>query len=236
MRKLDQLCEGKDKRVFNTDDPHIVLVEFKDDMTAMNGFKHAAVAGKGMVNNRVNNALMSMLSRNGIPTHFVEEISDRETLVRRADVLPVKIIVRNIASGTLCERLNVPEGTPLKHTVLEYSCRDDELGRPLVNADQILVKGWISKDLLDQASRYALRINDLLKAYFHDLDCDLVDCRLEFGVTDDGSLILVDEISPDTCRIWDSRTHEKLDKDRFRENLGGIGAAYQEIMKRVLGE
>lgn len=236
MKKLEQLYEGKAKKVFATDDPKVVLVDYKDDATAFNGLKRGSIAGKGVINNRVTNFLMQMLEKNGIPTHFIEEISDRETLVKKVSIVPLEVIVRNIAAGSLSKRLGLPEGTPLKRTVIEYCYKNDDLGDPMVNEYHIAAMEWVSKPELDKIASYSLKINDLLCKYFKKLNIDLVDFKLEFGITADGELVLADEISPDTCRFWDSTTHEKLDKDRFRRDLGGVEEAYQEIIHRLMGE
>ena len=236
MKKLQQLYEGKAKKVFATDDPDVVLVSYKDDATAFNGLKRGTITGKGVINNRVTNFLMQMLERNGIPTHYIEEISDRETLVKKVTIVPLEVIVRNIAAGSLSKRLGLPEGTKLKSTVIEYCYKDDELGDPMVNEYHIMAMGWVSKPVLDQIAAYALKINRLLSDFLKHSEIELIDFKLEFGITSDGTLVLADEISPDTCRFWDSKTHEKLDKDRFRRDLGGVEDAYQEILKRLMGE
>ena len=236
MKKLEQLYEGKAKKVFATDDPNVVLVDYKDDATAFNGLKKGTIQGKGVINNRVTNFLMQMLAKNGIPTHFIEEISDRETLVKKVHIVPLEVIVRNIAAGSLSKRLGLPEGTKLKKTVLEYCYKNDDLGDPMVNEYHIAAMGWVSDEDLKKIAEYSFKINQLLSAYLKDLNIELIDFKLEFGKTQDGQLVLADEISPDTCRFWDSTTHEKLDKDRFRRDLGGVEDAYQEIMKRLMGE
>ena len=236
MKKLEQLYEGKAKKVFATDDPNVVLVDYKDDATAFNGLKKGTILGKGVINNRVTNFLMQMLEKNGIPTHYIEEISDRETLVKKVTIVPLEVIVRNIAAGSLSKRLGLPEGTKLAKTVLEYCYKDDDLGDPMVNEYHIMAMGWVSKETLDQIAAYALRINELLGAFLAKSNIELIDFKLEFGITTDGKLVLADEISPDTCRFWDSRTGEKLDKDRFRRDLGGVEDAYQEILRRLMGE
>ena len=236
MKRLEQLYEGKAKKVFATDDPDVVLVSYKDDATAFNGLKKGTIVGKGAINNRVTNFLMKMLERNGIPTHLVEEISDRETLVKKVSIVPLEVIVRNIAAGSLSKRLGLPEGTKLGKTVIEYCYKDDELGDPMVNEYHIAAMGWVSEDNLKKIAAYALRINELLTAYLKDVNVELIDFKLEFGLTSDGTLVLADEISPDTCRFWDSKTHEKLDKDRFRRDLGGVEDAYHEILNRLMGE
>ena len=236
MKKLQQLYEGKAKRVFATDDPDKVIVDYKDDATAFNGLKKGTIEGKGIINNRMTNFLMKMLEKNGIPTHYVEEISDRETVVRKVSIVPLEVIVRNVAAGILSKRLGLPEGTPLKKTVLEFCYKDDELGDPMVNEYHIAAMGWADEATMRQITDYALRINEILVRYFKPLHIDLIDFKLEFGITSDGVLVLADEISPDTCRFWDSRTHEKLDKDRFRRDLGGVEEAYAEISSRLMGE
>ncbi len=236
MKKLEQLYEGKAKKVFATDDPNVVLVDYKDDATAFNGLKKGTITGKGVINNRVTNFLMKMLEKNGIPTHYIEEISDRETLVKRVTIVPLEVIVRNIAAGSLSKRLGLPEGTKLKKTVLEYCYKSDELGDPMVNDYHIAAMGWVSDEDLKQIAAYSFRINDLLSKFLKQSEIELIDFKLEFGKTADGKLVLADEISPDTCRFWDSKTHEKLDKDRFRRDMGGVEDAYQEILKRLMGE
>ena len=236
MKKMEQLYEGKAKKVFATDDPGLVLVDYKDDATAFNGLKKGTIAGKGAINNRVTNHLMKLLEKEGVPTHFVEELSDRETLVRRVSIVPLEVIVRNIAAGSLSKRLGLPEGTKLAKTVLEFCYKDDELGDPMVNRYHIAAMGWATEEEMDLICRYSLKVNDVLTAYLRDLNIELIDFKLEFGKTADGTIVLADEISPDTCRFWDSTTHEKLDKDRFRRDLGGVEDAYHEIMKRLMGE
>ena len=236
MKKLEQLYEGKAKKVFATDDPNVVLVDYKDDATAFNGLKKGTIVGKGVINNRVTNFLMQMLEKNGIPTHYVEEISDRETLVKKVTIVPLEVIVRNIAAGSLSKRLGLPEGTKLGQTVIEYCYKDDELGDPMVNEYHIAAMNWVSKENLDLIAKYALKVNELLSAFLKQSNIELIDFKLEFGITNDGELVLADEISPDTCRFWDATTHEKLDKDRFRRDLGGVEDAYQEILKRLMGE
>ena len=236
MKKLEQLYEGKAKKVFATDDPKVVLVDYKDDATAFNGLKKGTIAGKGVINNRVTNFLMQMLEKNGIPTHYVEEISERETLVKKVSIVPLEVIVRNIAAGSLSKRLGLPEGTKLSKTVLEYCYKDDELGDPMVNEYHIMAMGWVDKQTLDKIAEYALKVNELLGAFLAQSNIELIDFKLEFGITTDGKLVLADEISPDTCRFWDSTTGEKLDKDRFRRDLGGVEDAYQEILRRLMGE
>lgn len=236
MKKLEQLYEGKAKKVFKTDDPELYIVDYKDDATAFNGEKKGTIMGKGVINNRVSNHLMKMLETHGIPTHFVEEISERETVVKKVTIVPLEVIVRNIAAGSLSKRLGLPEGTKMKSTVLEYSYKDDALGDPMVNDYHIAAMGLATKEELETISGYALKVNEILTEYLKDLNIELIDFKLEFGKTSDGTIILADEISPDTCRFWDSTTGEKLDKDRFRRDMGGVEDAYKEVMKRLLGE
>ena len=230
------LYEGKAKKVFSTDDPNVYLVRYKDDATAFNGQKKGTIIGKGAINNRVTNHLMRMLETKGIPTHFLEEISETETLVKKVAIVPLEVIVRNVAAGSLAKRLGLEEGVKLNKTVLEYCYKDDALGDPMVNEYHIAAMGWATGDELKLISEYALRVNEALREYLKDLNIDLIDFKLEFGRTADGTIVLADEISPDTCRFWDTVTHEKLDKDRFRRDLGKVEDAYQEIMKRLLGE
>ena len=224
IEKLNQLYEGKAKKVFETNDPELLIVDYKDDATAFNGLKKGTIESKGIINNKVSNYLMKMLEQHGIPTHLVEEISDRETIVKRVSIVPLEVIVRNIAAGSLSKRLGLPEGTKLKSTVLEFCYKDDALGDPMVNDYHIYAMGLATKEELATISDYALKINQIL-----------TDFLKEAGRTSDGTIILADEISPDTCRFWDSVTGEKLDKDRFRRDLGNVEGAYKEILHRLLG-
>ena len=236
MQKVNQLYEGKAKKVFATDDPALYIVDYKDDATAFNGEKKGTIAGKGVVNNRMSNFLMQKLEAAGVPTHFVEELSDRETLVKKVSIVPLEVIIRNIAAGSFSKRYGVEEGTVLKQPSLEFSYKNDDLGDPLINDYHILALGLATKEELDTISRYAFAVNSFLKDYFLKLDVELVDFKIEFGRLADGTIVLADEISPDTCRFWDVHTHEKLDKDRFRRNMGGEVEAYQEMMRRIMGE
>ena len=236
MEKTTQMYEGKAKKVFATNDPDFCIVSYKDDATAFNGLKKGTILGKGAINNRVTNHLMKLLEKNGIPTHFVEELNDRETVVKKVKIVPLEVIVRNIAAGSLSKRLGLPEGTKMKQTVLEYCYKDDDLGDPMVNQYHILAMEWATKEELDLIASYSFQINQILSEYLKEAGIELIDFKLEFGKTKEGQIVLADEISPDTCRFWDSETHEKLDKDRFRRDLGGVEDAYQEIMRRLLGE
>jgi phosphoribosylaminoimidazole-succinocarboxamide synthase len=236
MEKREQLYEGKAKKVFATDDPELVLVSYKDDATAFNGLKKGTIEGKGVINNRVTNHLMRLLESKGIPTHLVRELSPRETLVKKVKIVPLEVIVRNVAAGSLSKRLGLPEGTPMRKTVLEFCYKDDALGDPMVNQYHIAAMDWATDAEMETISGYALRVNQVLLEYLADLNIELIDFKLEFGRTKDGTIVLADEISPDTCRFWDKTTHEKLDKDRFRRDLGGVEDAYHEILKRLLGE
>lgn len=236
MKKCEQLYEGKAKKVYATEDPNLLIVDYKDDATAFNGEKKGTINQKGIINNRVTNHLMKMLAAKGVPNHFVEEISDRETIVKKVTIVPIEVIVRNIAAGSLSKRLGLPEGTKLQKTVLEFCYKDDALGDPMINEYHIFALGLATKAELDLIAGYSFKVNDILTEYLKDLNIELIDFKLEFGKTPDGEIILADEISPDTCRFWDSVTGEKLDKDRFRRDLGGEEDAYKEIMRRLLGE
>ena len=236
METTVQLYEGKAKKVFATNNDDVCIVSYKDDATAFNGAKKGTIVGKGVINNRVTNHLMRMLEGQGIPTHYIKELSDRETAVKRVTIVPLEVIVRNIAAGSLSKRLGLPEGTKLAKTVLEFSYKDDALGDPMVNSYHIFAMQLATPEELKLISDYALKINEILTAYLAQFNIELVDFKLEFGKTSDGTIVLADEISPDTCRFWDSVSHEKLDKDRFRRDLGGVEDAYREILKRMMGE
>ena len=236
MKKCEMLYEGKAKKVYTTEDPELYIVDYKDDATAFNGLKKGTISGKGVINNRVTNHLMKMLESKGIPTHFVEELSDRETVVKKVKIVPLEVIVRNIAAGSMSKRLGIEEGTVLPTTVLEYSYKNDDLGDPLINDYHALAMQLCTREELDQIASYSFKINEILKAFFKEINVDLVDFKLEFGKLSDGTIVLADEISPDTCRFWDATTHEKLDKDRFRRDMDNVDEGYHEIMKRLLGE
>lgn len=235
MQKLEQLYEGKAKKVFATDDPECVIVSYKDDATAFNGLKRGTIVGKGVVNNKVTNYLMQLLEKEGVPTHFVEELSDRETAVKKVSIVPLEVIIRNISAGSFAKRFGVEEGIVFEQPTIEFSYKNDDLGDPLMNAYHALALKLATKDEIDTIKAMAFKVNDVLKAFFKAVNVDLVDFKLEFGRLSDGTIVLADEISPDTCRFWDSTTHEKLDKDRFRRDLGNVEDAYSEMMRRILG-
>ena len=217
MEKLAQLYEGKAKKVYATDQPDLLVVDYKDDATAFNGEKKGTILGKGVINNRMSNMLMQLLEKEGVPTHYVQELSERETAVKKVSIIPLEVIVRNIAAGSFSKRYGVEEGTRLKQPSLEFSYKNDDLGDPLINEYHVLAIGLATREELDLITEYAFRVNEFLKAYFLRLDIELVDFKLEFGKTSDGTIVLADEISPDTCRFWDVHTHEKLDKTVFAE-------------------
>ncbi len=236
VEKTEQLYEGKAKKVYATTDKNLCIVSYKDDATAFNGLKKGTITGKGAINNRVTNFLMKMLEEKGIPTHFVEELNERETVVKKVSIVPLEVIVRNIAAGSLAKRLGLEEGYKLKRPVLEFSYKNDDLGDPMVNDYHIRAMEYATDAELDTIKSYALKINEILASYLKDDNIELIDFKLEFGKTADGQIVLADEISPDTCRFWDTVTHEKLDKDRFRRDLGGVEDAYEEVLKRLMGE
>ena len=234
--KGEQLYEGKAKKVFATNDPNLVIVDYKDDATAFNGEKKGTITGKGVINNKMTNYMFSLLEKEGVPTHLVEEISDRETIVKKVSIVPLEVIIRNVAAGSFSKRMGVEEGKQLLTPILEFSYKNDELGDPFINDYYALALGLATKEELDTIAKYAFKVNEFMVGFFKKLNIDLIDFKIEFGRTSDGTIILADEISPDTCRFWDSTTHEKLDKDRFRRDLGNVEEAYQEIMKRLMGE
>ncbi|GKX32000.1 phosphoribosylaminoimidazole-succinocarboxamide synthase [Vallitalea longa] len=235
MKKTELLYEGKAKKVFKTDDENLLIVSYKDDATAFNGVKKGQIQEKGSINNRVSNYLMGLLEKEDIPTHIVEEVNDRETIVKKVEIVPLEVIVRNIAAGSLSKRLGLEEGTKLDKTVLEYCYKNDDLGDPMVNDYHIYSLSLATKEELELISSMSFKINNILSKYFASINIELIDFKIEFGRTSDGDIILADEISPDTCRFWDKTTGEKLDKDRFRRDLGNVEGAYQEILKRTLG-
>ncbi len=234
MQKLEQVYEGKAKRVFKTDDPELYIVDYKDDATAFNGAKKGTIVGKGVINNQMTNRLMQKMEQAGIPTHFVKELSQRETLVKKVSIVPLEVIIRNISAGHFASRYGVEEGIVFEQPTIEFSYKCDELDDPLLNAYHALALKLATQEEIDTIKKYAFAVNDVLKAFWADCGVTLVDFKLEFGRLSDGTIVLADEISPDTCRLWDAKTHEKLDKDRFRRDLGGVEDAYAEVMKRLL--
>ena len=236
MQKTEMLYEGKAKKVYATENPELYIVSYKDDATAFNGLKKGTIAGKGVINNRVTNYMMQMLEKNGVPTHFVEEISDSETVVKKVQIVPLEVIIRNISAGSFSKRYGVEEGIVFEQPTIEFSYKNDDLGDPLINEYHALALKLATREEIDTIKTLAFRTNELMKDFFKKINVDLVDFKLEFGRLSDGTIVLADEISPDTCRFWDSRTHEKLDKDRFRRDLGNVEGAYQEMMRRILGE
>ena len=233
MIRKEQLYEGKAKKVYATENPELLIVSYKDDATAFNGLKKGTIPGKGVINNRMSNLLMQRLEKAGIPTHFVRQLSDRETLVKRVSIVPLEVIIRNIAAGSFSKRYGVDEGFVFETPTIEFSYKNDELGDPLLNEYHAIAMKLATREEIDTIKRYAFGVNEQLKAFWAECGVTLVDFKLEFGRLTDGSIVLADEISPDTCRLWDSITYEKLDKDRFRRDLGGVENAYAEVMKRL---
>ena len=233
MKKLEQIYEGKAKKVYRTDDPALYLVEYKDDATAFDGQKKGTIVGKGAINNRMTNLLMTLLEQKGVPTHLVEERSDRETVVRKVDIIPLEVIVRNVSAGHFAQRYGVEEGIAFDEPTVEFSYKNDALGDPLLNAMHARALKLATGEEIDEIIRRALQVNGILQEFFLTVGIRLVDFKLEFGRADDGTILLADEISPDTCRLWDMKTGEKLDKDRFRRDLGHVEEAYQEVMRRL---
>ena len=234
MQKREQLYEGKAKRVYATDDPNVVIVSYKDDATAFDGLKKGIIEGKGAVNNRMTNYFMKKLAERGIPTHYVQELNDRETAVKKVRIVPLEVIVRNLSAGHFSSRYGVEEGLVFDEPIVEFSYKNDDLHDPLLNDDHAVALKLATREEIAQIRTYALHVNEVLKALLSDAGVTLVDFKLEFGKTTDGTLVLADEISPDTCRFWDSKTGEKLDKDRFRRDLGGVEDAYLEMQRRIL--
>ncbi|MGN1112670.1 MAG: phosphoribosylaminoimidazolesuccinocarboxamide synthase [Acutalibacteraceae bacterium] len=232
MEKGKQIYEGKAKKVFETSDPDLCIVSYKDDATAFNGEKKGTIVGKGVVNNKMSNFMFKLLEEKGIKTDFVEELNDRDTVLKRVEIVPLEVIVRNKAAGSLSKRLGLPEGTPMKTTVLEFCYKNDDLGDPIVNEYHILAAELATKEEIDTIAAMALKINEVMIEFFKSVNIDLIDFKLEFGRFK-GEILLADEISPDTCRFWDVNTQEKLDKDRFRRDMGGVEEAYAEVMRRI---
>lgn len=236
MEKKEQLYEGKAKKVFATDDANLVIVDYKDDATAFNGEKKGTITGKGVINNVMSNHMFQLLEQQGVPTHFVEQLSERETLVKKVSIVPLEVIIRNISAGSFAKRFGVEEGIVFDEPTIEFSYKNDELGDPLMNAYHAIALKAATREEIETIRAMAFKVNEVMKQYFDTLNVILVDFKLEFGKTADGKIVLADEISPDTCRLWDKTTKEKLDKDRFRRDMGGVEEAYQEIMKRVMGK
>ena len=236
MEKREQIYEGKAKKVFATDDPALVIVSYKDDATALDGLKKGTISGKGVINNRMSNYLMQILEKHGVPTHFVKELSERDTVVKKVSIVPLEVIIRNISAGSFAKRYGVEEGIVFARPTVEFSYKNDDLGDPLINDYHAMALGLATAEEIEKIKAMAFRVNEVMKAYFDKLNVILVDFKLEFGKTSDGAIILADEISPDTCRLWDKDTKEKLDKDRFRRDMGGVEEAYQEVMRRLMGE
>ena len=234
MEKLEQVYEGKAKKVFKTDDPELFIGDYKDDATALNGKKRGTIAGKGVINNQMTNRLMMKMEKAGIPTHFVKELSERETLVKKVSIVPLEVIVRNISAGHFASRYGVEEGIVFDQPTIEFSYKNDALDDPLLNTYHAIALKLATPEEIELIKKYSFGVNEVLKAFWAECGVTLVDFKLEFGKLPDGTIVLADEISPDTCRLWDSKTHEKLDKDRFRRDMGGVEDAYAEIMKRLL--
>ena len=234
MEKKEQLYEGKAKKVFATDDPNLVIVDYKDDATAFNGLKKGSIAGKGVINNVMSNHMFQLLEKQGVPTHFVEQLSERETLVKKVSIVPLEVIIRNISAGSFAKRFGVEEGIVFDEPTIEFSYKNDDLGDPLMNAYHAVALKAATREEIETIKSMAFKVNEVMKQYFDSLNVILVDFKLEFGKTADGKIVLADEISPDTCRLWDKTTKEKLDKDRFRRDLGGVEDAYAEVMKRLM--
>ncbi|MBQ7125409.1 MAG: phosphoribosylaminoimidazolesuccinocarboxamide synthase [Clostridia bacterium] len=235
MEKREQLYEGKAKKVFKTDDAELYIVSYKDDATALDGLKKGTIAGKGAINNRMSNYLMQLLEKEGVPTHFVKELSDRDTVVKKVSIVPLEVIIRNISAGSFAKRYGVEEGIVFEAPTIEFSYKNDDLHDPLINDYHAIALKLATPAEIDRIKELAFKVNSVLKEYFISLGVKLVDFKLEFGRLSDGTIVLADEISPDTCRFWDSKTNEKLDKDRFRRDMGGVEDAYNEMMKRVFG-
>ncbi len=236
MNKIEQLYEGKAKKVFSTEDPNVVIVSYKDDATAFDGLKKGTITGKGAINNQMTNFLMQQLEKAGVPTHFVEELSERETAVKKVDIVPLEVIIRNISAGSFAKRYGVEEGIVFDAPTIEFSYKNDDLHDPLINDYHAVALKLATWEEIELIKKYAFQVNDFLKAELAACGVTLVDFKLEFGKTADGTIVLADEISPDTCRFWDSKTGEKLDKDRFRRDLGNVEGAYQEMSRRLMGK
>ena len=235
LERKEQLYEGKAKKVYATNNPDYVIVDYKDDATAFNGEKKGTISGKGAINNKMTNFMFKLLEKEGVPTHLVEEISDRETIVKKVEIVPLEVIIRNVAAGSFSKKLGIEEGTPLKQPTLEFSYKNDDLGDPFINKYYALGLDLATEKEIEDITKYAFKVNEFMLKFFKEIGIDLIDFKIEFGRFHD-QIILADEISPDTCRFWDSKTHEKLDKDRFRRDMGGVEEAYQEMIKSLMGE
>jgi phosphoribosylaminoimidazole-succinocarboxamide synthase len=233
MEKKEELYEGKAKKVFKTDDPNLFIVSYKDDATAFNGEKKGTIAEKGVVNNTMSNIVFSLIEEAGVPTHFVKQLSDRDTLVKAVTIVPLEVIIRNVAAGSFSKIYGGSVGTPVKISALEFSYKKDELGDPLINDDHVLALGLATEEEIKTIKKYAHKVNEIMSAFFLDKGLKLIDFKIEFGKDKDGNIILADEVSPDTCRLWDVNTNEKMDKDRFRRDMGKLEETYQEVLKRV---
>ena len=236
MKRVEQLYEGKAKKVFSTEDPNYCIVSYKDDATAFNGQKKGTILGKGAINNRLTNYFMKLLEEKGVPTHFVEELSDTDAVVKKVKIVPLEVIIRNISAGSFAARYGVEEGIVFDEPTIEFSYKCDELNDPLMNSYHAIALKLATPQEIDTIKAMAFKVNDVLREFWKSVGVTLVDFKLEFGRLPDGTIILADEISPDTARLWDSKTGEKLDKDRFRRDLGGVEDAYQEVLRRVLGK
>ena len=235
MTKGKLLYEGKAKKIFETDNPEVLLVSYKDDATAFNGVKRGTIEGKGLINNKVTNYMMRLLEKSQIPTHYIEEISDRETLVKKVSIIPLEVIIRNVSAGSFAKNYGVEEGITFDEPTIEFSYKNDKLGDPLINSYHAIALKLATKEEIETIKKYAFKINEEMKKFFISINVKLIDFKLEFGKLEDGTIVLADEISPDTCRFWDATTNEKLDKDRFRRDLGNVEGAYKEMMKRIIG-
>lgn len=232
MEKKELLYEGKAKKVYTTEDPDVLIVSYKDDATAFNGQKKGTIVGKGAINNRMSNHVFRLVEKAGVPTHLIEELNDRETAVKKVEIVPLEVIVRNVAAGSFSKRLGVPEGTPFAAPTLEFSYKNDDLHDPFINSYYALALDLATQEEIDTISKYAFKVNEVMRNYFASLGIELIDFKIEFGRFH-GQIILADEVSPDTCRLWDKETHEKLDKDRFRRDLGNVEDAYNEVFRRL---
>ena len=235
MTRGKLLYEGKAKKIFETDNPEVLLVSYKDDATAFNGVKRGTIEGKGLINNKVTNYMMRLLEKSQIPTHYIEEISDRETLVKKVSIIPLEVIIRNVSAGSFAKNYGVEEGIIFDEPTIEFSYKNDKLGDPLINSYHAIALKLATKEEIETIKKYAFKINEEMKKFFISINVKLIDFKLEFGKLEDGTIVLADEISPDTCRFWDASTNEKLDKDRFRRDLGNVEGAYKEMMKRIIG-